>query len=174
MTTARQLRQTALSLPEAEDAGQAGRTSYVVRGASFAALTNDGEHVQLWLSGDDVDSVLAEHPGAERLTRGTLVIGARLRIADINGQQLNHWVRRAWKHRAPKRLVASAEAAARAEPGAGELPASIGRPATRALAEAGITTLDGVARLSDAELSSLHGVGPKAVAILRRAIAERS
>ncbi|GAB2600423.1 helix-hairpin-helix domain-containing protein [Pseudactinotalea suaedae] len=54
---------------------------------------------------------------------------------------------------------------------AGDLPRSIGRPATRALAEAGITSLDELARLSEAELASLHGIGPKAVAILRDALA---
>ncbi|HLV55986.1 MAG TPA: hypothetical protein VKY71_10490 [Actinotalea caeni] len=56
----------------------------------------------------------------------------------------------------------------------GDLPRGIGRPATRALEQAGLTTLDDVARLSEAELLALHGVGPRAVAILRQAIAERS
>lgn len=43
----------------------------------------------------------------------------------------------------------------------------IGAPATRALAAAGITTLDQVARLGESGLLALHGVGPKAVRILR-------
>ncbi|MFC8922005.1 helix-hairpin-helix domain-containing protein [Cellulosimicrobium sp. NPDC057127] len=54
-----------------------------------------------------------------------------------------------------------------------DLPATIGGPATRALLEAGVTSLSDVARLSDAELLALHGVGPKAVRLLRAAIAER-
>ena len=55
-----------------------------------------------------------------------------------------------------------------AEPGrGGDLPRAIGRPATRALANAGITTMAQVAALSDADLAALHGVGPKAVRILR-------
>ncbi|MBN0040565.1 DNA-binding protein [Cellulosimicrobium cellulans] len=49
----------------------------------------------------------------------------------------------------------------------------MGRPATRALAGAGITTLSDVARLSDRELLALHGVGPRAVRILREALAAR-
>lgn len=53
----------------------------------------------------------------------------------------------------------------------GDLPAAIGRPATRALAGAGITTLSDVARLTDADLLALHGVGPRAVRILREALA---
>lgn len=50
-----------------------------------------------------------------------------------------------------------------------DLPTSIGRAATNALAAAGITTLSGALRLSDADLLALHGVGPKAVRLLREA-----
>jgi hypothetical protein len=51
-----------------------------------------------------------------------------------------------------------------------DLP-KIGKPATRALAALGITTLEGVANLSEQELRDLHGVGPKAVDLLRAALA---
>lgn len=54
-----------------------------------------------------------------------------------------------------------------------DLPAAIGRPATRALLAAGITTLDDVAARSSTELLALHGVGPKAVRILTEVLAER-
>ncbi|WP_224243466.1 helix-hairpin-helix domain-containing protein [Hyalangium gracile] len=50
---------------------------------------------------------------------------------------------------------------------------SIGKPATRALANIGITRLSQVARLSKAELGELHGVGPKAIGILEKALAAR-
>lgn len=168
MTTPRQLRTTALSLPEVEEAAGAG--AFAVGGREFASA-RDGR-ARLRLPAHDVDTLLGECPTAERITRGAVVLGVSLPLADIDGQRLNRWVRQAWKHRAPKHLVAAAETAERAEPG-GDLPRSIGRPATRALAEAGITTLDGVARLSETELASLHGVGPKAVGILQRALAER-
>ncbi len=52
------------------------------------------------------------------------------------------------------------------------LPA-IGNPATRALAAAGITTLEQVRQHRAADLLALHGVGPKAIAILRSALADR-
>lgn len=134
--------------------------------------TDDG--VQLHLPADDVERLLAEHPGASRLTRGESLLGVRVPLAEVNGQQLNHWVRRAWLHRAPKRLTASVAAGDAAVPGqVGDLPAAIGGPATRALAGAGLTSLSDVARLSDAELLALHGVGPKAVRLLREALATR-
>lgn len=48
-----------------------------------------------------------------------------------------------------------------------QLPEKISKPAMRALLAAGITTLQQAAKLSDEELLKLHGVGPKAVRILR-------
>ena len=53
----------------------------------------------------------------------------------------------------------------------GDLP-RIGRPATGALLAHGVTTLEQVAQWRKAELLALHGVGPKAVEILRAALAE--
>ena len=51
------------------------------------------------------------------------------------------------------------------------LPRGIGRPATAALALAGITTLDDVRGVDLDELLRLHGVGPKAIRVLREALA---
>jgi hypothetical protein len=47
------------------------------------------------------------------------------------------------------------------------LPTNIGRPATNALIAAGITCLEDVAKYTEAELAALHGVGPKAIGILK-------
>jgi predicted flap endonuclease-1-like 5' DNA nuclease len=51
------------------------------------------------------------------------------------------------------------------------LPAGIGAPATRALAAAGCTSLRDVAKMREADVKGLHGVGPKARGILRSALA---
>jgi predicted flap endonuclease-1-like 5' DNA nuclease len=48
-----------------------------------------------------------------------------------------------------------------------------GRVRLRLPTNAGITTLDQVAELSDAELGAMHGVGPKAVRVLREALDAR-
>ncbi len=173
VTTIAQLRAAALALPETAEGAHSGRVAFAVRGRGFVSVTRDGV-VQLRLEDDDVARLLAEHPTASRLTRGDVLLGAGLPLVDVDGQQLNHWVRRAWFAHAPRRLVAALVAADAAEPGSvGDLPAAIGRTATRALAGAGITTLDDVAGLADAELLTLHGVGPKAVRLLREALAER-
>jgi predicted flap endonuclease-1-like 5' DNA nuclease len=53
------------------------------------------------------------------------------------------------------------------------LPRTIGAPATRALAAAGHTRLDQLAGVRASELLKLHGVGPKAIRLLREALAAR-
>lgn len=52
------------------------------------------------------------------------------------------------------------------------LPSGIGKPATRALVAAGYTRLEQIASLNEAELLALHGVGPKAVRLLRDALTQ--
>jgi hypothetical protein len=54
-----------------------------------------------------------------------------------------------------------------------DLPRAIGQPARRALAAAGIASLAEVAEHTEAELLRLHGVGPRAVSVLRAALAAR-
>ena len=49
-------------------------------------------------------------------------------------------------------------------------PKGIGKPALRALLSAGLTTLDQIAEVSETELAALHGMGPKAISLLRAAL----
>lgn len=46
---------------------------------------------------------------------------------------------------------------------------SIGRPATGALAAIGVTKASQLAQFTEKELLALHGVGPKAIRMLREA-----
>ncbi|MEV1199389.1 helix-hairpin-helix domain-containing protein [Microbispora rosea] len=52
-----------------------------------------------------------------------------------------------------------------------DLP-KISAPATRALANAGYTDLENLAQATEAELLALHGMGPKAMSVLRRVLEE--
>jgi len=73
----------------------------------------------------------------------------------------------------PKAAPKEAPAPAAAGPApAGGLPEVIGKPATRALEEAGLTTLEQVAGKTEAELLALRGIGPKAVETLAAALAD--
>ncbi len=51
-----------------------------------------------------------------------------------------------------------------------EFPPNIGAPATRGITRAGIVSLTDLTGWSEAELGELHGVGPKAIAILGTAL----
>lgn len=50
-------------------------------------------------------------------------------------------------------------------------PRGIGQPALRALASAGYQNLEQLANVSESDLLKLHGMGPKALRILREALA---
>lgn len=51
-----------------------------------------------------------------------------------------------------------------------EWPKGVAKPAQRALAAAGYASVDELARTTEAELAALHGMGPKALKILREAL----
>jgi hypothetical protein len=53
------------------------------------------------------------------------------------------------------------------------LPRGVGMPAARALVAAGFSNLDSLDGSSAAYLLSLHGMGPKALGVLREALASR-
>jgi len=52
-------------------------------------------------------------------------------------------------------------------------PRGVSRPAIRALTSVGVTELDQLTRFTEAELRALHGMGPKALGILKGALAAR-
>lgn len=54
------------------------------------------------------------------------------------------------------------------------LPPGLAAPARRALAGAGITQLEQFTKMTEADLSKLHGMGPKALGIIRAALKERA
>lgn len=54
-----------------------------------------------------------------------------------------------------------------------EYPERLGRPARRALAHHGYTHYDQLPAVTAAELLRLHGVGPKAIRILREELGAR-
>jgi hypothetical protein len=51
--------------------------------------------------------------------------------------------------------------------------AGVGAPARRALAAAGVDSPEELATRTEQELLALHGMGPKAMGVLRAALAER-
>jgi deazaflavin-dependent oxidoreductase (nitroreductase family) len=54
-----------------------------------------------------------------------------------------------------------------------DLPAGLAQPAIRALTGAGYTRLDQLTKVTEAELMTLHGMGPKAIGLIRSALEAR-
>jgi hypothetical protein len=51
-----------------------------------------------------------------------------------------------------------------------DIPAGLPKPAQRALAAAGCLRLQDIAKFNEAEIKKLHGMGPKALNLLRHAL----
>jgi len=54
-----------------------------------------------------------------------------------------------------------------------DLPTELASPARRALVQAGYLRLEQLSEISEAEVMQLHGIGPNALAQLRRALGAR-
>ena len=52
-----------------------------------------------------------------------------------------------------------------------ELPSNLSQPAHRALANAGISTLDDIGRFTEREIRALNGMGPAGLKILKESMA---
>ena len=171
MTTKAQLRKTALGLPDAIEELRDGLPAYTVHGKVFAALSAN-KQVTLALDEPTVRNSL----GNCSITRTPGPNGEKhlvsIPLGDVNGMELNNLVFKSWLNQAPQNLASAARAAAKSEAPAGPdaLPKAIGKPATRALLLAGISNLEQVAAHTEAQLLELHGMGPRAMKILREAL----
>ncbi|MVO98389.1 DNA-binding protein [Paenibacillus lutrae] len=52
-----------------------------------------------------------------------------------------------------------------------DLPAGLSKPAQRALQRAGLLKLEQFSKVTEAEVLQLHGMGPKGIELIRRALA---
>jgi hypothetical protein len=54
-----------------------------------------------------------------------------------------------------------------------DFPAGLSQPALRALAGAGYVRLEQLAKVREADVLRLHGMGPKGIRLLRQALADK-
>jgi len=87
----------------------------------------------------------------------------------VNGVFLKSW--QAWrKANRMKKATLEPTITSLSDQGESDLPAGLAQPARRALLSAGIFRLEQLATFSEAEVKQLHGIGPKALDQLRRAL----
>lgn len=177
MTTRAQVRKTALTLPETEEFAEDRRPAFRVRGevfVRFVAGADGRDEVQFVLPTSLMSQVLDDLPGGRQAATGDGSATFAIALAEVNGQSTNYLTRQAWSHAAPAELSEPVEKQSSVAAGeVGDLPKSIGRPATRALSGAGITSLQSVSEHSADELLALHGLGPRAVRLLEESLAAR-
>lgn len=168
MTTLAQIRKAASAMAGVSEEGKAPTVTWFVDGTRFVWVADGTLHARL--TPPDAAQFLGDHAPDASMHEGDLAFQEiTIPLGKINGMASNWVVRTAWASAAPVEQV-TALADNRAAASTGDLPTSIGKPATRALAEAGIRSLKDLESWSDERLLGLHGVGPKAVATLRDAI----
>jgi hypothetical protein len=69
--------------------------------------------------------------------------------------------------KSPAKRAAANQATAKIQ---AAFPPGVSQPALRALADAGLTSLDQLTAVRESDLLALHGMGPKALAILQSAL----
>lgn len=167
MSGIEQVRRHAMALPEAEEGTHFRLPSFKVAGKGFVGTQNGDTHAIASVGRDEAEALADEAPDVFEVVwrTGGIFVGVRIELAAVSDDRLAEVIGHAWRHRAPRRLVA-------AHPEAGDpLPSGLGRPATRALDDAGHTSLHDLTTVSEHEVASLHGVGPAAMRRLRDALA---
>ena len=120
MITADELRQAALSLPEAEERETWGHPTFRVRDKMFATLADDGGQATVKATRQEQEALVAADPE----TFGVPAYVGRhgwvsILLATADPAEVRELLVEAWRQTAPKRLVAAydAEAPAVGDPG---------------------------------------------------------
>ncbi|HVS04838.1 MAG TPA: MmcQ/YjbR family DNA-binding protein [Candidatus Dormibacteraeota bacterium] len=107
MTSVRQLRRTALSLPEATEQDHHGRPSFRVRGKIFATLW-DPERVNVMLDLHQIRIAVNDHPGVCReFWWGKQIRAVQLTLPLADARVVRELITAAWRLKAPRGLTRS-------------------------------------------------------------------
>lgn len=104
----KQIRSYALSMPEATEEPHFDSASFRIRGKIFITIPQDEMHAHLFVNELDREQALAMYPEfIEKLVWGQKVIGVRITLSKAKSVVVKDLIHQAWKHKAPKRLVAT-------------------------------------------------------------------
>jgi hypothetical protein len=108
MASLNDVRTVTLAMPEVEEKAHFGMPAFRVADKGFASVTKDHRRLFLHLDEADIEAELV-HGGCQRLTRGTTVIGLDADLAALDADRLQRLLLAAWRHRAPKNVLARYE-----------------------------------------------------------------
>jgi hypothetical protein len=104
-----QVRELAMSLPEATEEPHFHYTSFRVRGKIFATAPPEGEYLHVFVADDEREAALAEEPDfLEPLVWGRQVRGLRVLLPAAKPEAVNALLTQAWSRKAPKQLSSRA------------------------------------------------------------------
>lgn len=108
MNAVEEFRSFALSLPAVEEATHFRMPSFKVKGKSFAGLEKDGVHGGVSVPEETARAAVAEDSSVyEEVWRGESFAGLRIDLTQAPAGRVRELVEQAWRHRAPRRLVAT-------------------------------------------------------------------
>jgi hypothetical protein len=107
VTGIEQVREIALSLPEATEEPHFDMTSFRVKGKIFATVPPDETRLHVFVDEAAAEASVAEDPAAFELLRwGQRVAGVRARLDAVDPERVRELLTDSWRRRAPRRLVA--------------------------------------------------------------------
>ena len=162
--TATQFRRIALGFAGAVESAHMRHPDFRVGGKIFATLGYPTKaHGAIMLTAREQARLIRMDPAAYAAAAGKWGAGGAtvvtLKAADA--KTVAAAMKNAWQQRAPKRPPE------RTHPNSAAFPDGLSGPALRALANAGIRSMKDLAKWSEKDLAALHGMGPKAIRMLK-------
>ena len=98
------VRQYALSLPEASEEPHFKYGSFRIHGKIFATFPPEGEHLHVFVDEQRRELALSMYPEAyEKLWWGKKVVGVKVALGDVDSDDVKDLLHSAWKRKAPKK-----------------------------------------------------------------------
>ncbi|NGY04843.1 MmcQ/YjbR family DNA-binding protein [Solimonas terrae] len=105
------IRKQALALPEVTEEPHFHYTSFRVAGKIFVTAPHEETHIHVFVGEEERERTLTLYPEfAEKLMWGARAAGLRIALAAARPAAVSALLRKAWTHKAPKRLQGALDA----------------------------------------------------------------
>jgi hypothetical protein len=102
------IRRFAMALPEVEEKSHFRLPGFRVADKLLVHLEKGDAHAIVCLGRDEAEAAAAAEPDVyqEVWRQGRIFVGLRVDLAEVTEQRMQELIEHAWRHRAPRRLVA--------------------------------------------------------------------